>query len=116
MTDKKTIWHLPTEPVQERFIIAIIDEKLYPFFGVYYLDEGSYLTKAQDWSDVEKWCYLDDLLELSNKIERLGKVLEDIDNITKSSTDSLAMQILKIRATITGLKITEIMEETNNAE
>ena len=70
------IWHKPTESIQERFIIAIIDGKPYPFFGVQYLDEGSYFTNRQDWHDVEKWCYLDDLLSLSDKAERLERALE----------------------------------------
>lgn len=70
------IWHKPTESVQEKFIIAIIDGKPYPFFGVYYLDEGSYFTNRQDWSYVEKWCYLDNLLSQSTRISQLEKALE----------------------------------------
>ena len=62
------------------------------------------------------WCYLDDLLEQSKKVERLEKAFADFRQdykimLQRKDTDNVALYFDRHFA-----KITEIMEENNNAE
>ena len=61
------------------------------------IKHSSYYTIAYFWEKIplecvvpqiracKKWCYLDDLLELSNKVERLGKAIIDCYQIIKKT-------------------------------
>lgn len=78
MTNNKTIWHEPTEvPQNEKELVIKTERCGYESYKLSYNeDTGRYVPWSWVQKDVIKWCYLNDLLELPNKIERLGKELE----------------------------------------
>jgi hypothetical protein len=75
---KTDIWHLPTDiPENGREILCMRENKWATGWGKKYTvrNAKSRINPSYD-AYITKWCYLDDLLEQSSKIERLTKALE----------------------------------------